>query len=235
MSLLSLDPVKLSNVPSSSDLLAAAREHINSSTTWTQKKSVGNIKIFTTKSTTNPGGPAWHCRVSEHGPDEATFDEFWQGLGVNHSLHEKEYIPEIQSAVLVTAFEPGVSEAWTMHYKLGLMVSRRTFTELVVTHLEETADTPGTPKVGWLVSIPFDASETAEHQALETKGVRGKYVSIEKLTQLEDNKVEWRMATCSTPGGWIPQFLSEMAIPGAIAKDVPHFLEWVKKNRTQAQ
>lgn len=81
-----------SDAPSSSELLAATRAHIQSTTSWTQKKSIKGVKIFTASSSINPKGPAWFCRVSEHGPEEATFDEFWQGLGVNHSIHEKEYI-----------------------------------------------------------------------------------------------------------------------------------------------
>lgn len=83
-----------------------------------------------------------------------------------------------------------VSPVWSMHYRLGLTVSNRTFTELIVTHLEEA--TPGTPKTGWLVSIPFDTTGNEGLEALETKGVRAKYVSVERLLQLDDGRVEWR-------------------------------------------
>ena len=31
----------------------------------------------------------WFCRVSEHSAEEASFDEFWFGLGTNKPEHEK--------------------------------------------------------------------------------------------------------------------------------------------------
>jgi len=230
MSLLSLSPVKLSNTPSSQELLVAARELIESTTSWTQQKVYNGVRTYTTKSAS---GPAWFCRVSEHSSEDATFDELWQGLGVNHSLNEKEYIPDLASVVLITTIEPGISEVWSLHYNLGVFVSNRTFTEVVVTHLEEAS--PGMPKTGWVISIPFDTSEKEEFQILEPKGVRGKYASVERLLQLDDGRVEWRMAVCSTAGGLIPHFIGDLAIPGQIAKDVPYVLAWLKKRREQSQ
>jgi len=56
--------------------------------------------------------------------------------------------------------------------------------------------------------------------------VKGKYVSVERFRELESESedgrggyaLEWRMATCSTPGGLIPTWISERSIPGEIMK-----------------
>lgn len=68
-----------------------------------------------------------------------------------------------------------------------------------------------------IVSIPVDLSPDPELAKLEEKGVHGRYVSIERLTELENGKVEWRMATSSKAGGLLPQSLTEMSVPSNIA------------------
>lgn len=68
-----------------------------------------------------------------------------------------------------------------------------------------------------VVSIPVDLSANEELAKIEEKGTKGRYVSVERLLELEDGKVEWRMATSSTPGGIIPSFISESSLPGQIA------------------
>jgi len=70
-----------------------------------------------------------------------------------------------------------------------------------------------------VVSIPVDLSGSGDEELakLEEKGTRGRYVSVERLVELEDGKVQWIMATSSTPGGSIPSFIAEGSIPGQIA------------------
>ena len=51
----------------------------------------------------------------------------------------------------------------------------------------------------------------------EEKGVKGRYVSVERLKELENGKIEWRMATSSSPGGSLPSFLVESTMAGQIA------------------
>lgn len=71
-----------------------------------------------------------------------------------------------------------------------------------------------------VVSIPIDLSspEDAELAKLEEKGVKGRYVSIERIVELEDGSTEWRMATSSTPGGSIPTWLAESSMAGKISE-----------------
>lgn len=93
-----------------------------------------------------------------------------------------------------------------------------------------------------IVSIPVDLTEDQDLAKFEEKGVKGRYVSVERILELEDGSIEWRMATSSTPGGSIPSFFVEKSMDGKIAEvsnpdyrwtaadsrqDVPHFMKWL--------
>lgn len=43
-----------------------------------------------------------------------------------------------------------------------------------------------------IVSLPIDLSSEPELQKLEGKGVRGRYVSVETVQELENGNCEWR-------------------------------------------
>lgn len=97
----------------------------------------------------------------------------------------------------------------------------------------------------------MDISDDPELSKLEEKGTRGHYTSVESFKELEDGRIEWRMATSSTPGGRIPNFIVESTMAGQIAavsissipastrvymsscifQDVPHFLHWLHSIR----
>ena len=46
-------------------------------------------------------------------------------------------------------------------------------------------------------------------------------MSIERIQELENGKVEWRMATSSKAGGLIPQFMTELSMGSSISKVRP--------------
>ena len=73
-----------------------------------------------------------------------------------------------------------------------------------------------------VVSIPINLSPTEDEElaALEEKGVKARYASVERILELPDDRVEWRMATSSSAGGLVPQFMNNFALPGAISKVV---------------
>jgi len=125
-----------------------------------------------------------------------------------------------------------------LHYTFGPLLAQRTFTVLLVTSMSYSS--ANDMKEGWVVSVPFDTSTDPECQQLEGMwgkggrggvGVRGKYAAVEWIREVGDGKLEWRMATTSSPGGRIPKFLAEAATPKAIARDVKHFLDWKGRNR----
>ncbi|KAF8586551.1 hypothetical protein K439DRAFT_1408716 [Ramaria rubella] len=230
---LTITPCTLSTLPPEPALIAAGKALFETLDSWKQGKTFSSssgatpYKVKTSSRPKQPGdGAAWHLRYSEH--KEGSFDEFWEGLGRNKAVKEKEFIPELNKVTLLKTISP-TEMIWTLYYKFPPPISPRVFTALQVTHLEGGDD--GKPREGWIVSLPVDVSEDADMKSKEEKGVRGKYVSVERIKEGKEGIVEWAMATSSTPGGNIPQFIAETSMPGQIYKDVPHFLEWLKKNR----
>lgn len=71
-----------------------------------------------------------------------------------------------------------------------------------------------------IVSIPIDLSSPEDEALakLEEKGTKGRYVGVERLTELESGNTEWLMATSSTPAGLIPNFLVEASMNSKISE-----------------
>jgi hypothetical protein len=81
-------------LPSDEQAVAASREVLEATKGWKKGKSYQKNTVQTYSTPKGPGdGAGWYCRVSEHTPAEATFDEFWSKIGDNHSENEKEYVP----------------------------------------------------------------------------------------------------------------------------------------------
>ncbi|KAG6376205.1 hypothetical protein JVT61DRAFT_2180 [Boletus reticuloceps] len=212
---LSITALKPQEVPSEDTIIALGKELIDSTATWKKGKTLAKGKVLTLSRPKGPGdGAPWHCRASEHTKEDATFDEFWGKLGVDKAENEKESVSSsafIDGLTRITRFiEPikkvarvkSISDTqsiWTLYYTFPPPVSPRVFTVLQTVHLVESS-----PKSGIIVSVPIDLSADEELAKIEEKGVKGRYVSVERLLELEDGKVEWRMATSSSPGGSIP-------------------------------
>lgn len=67
-----------------------------------------------------------------------------------------------------------------------------------------------------IVSVPIDISEE-DLPKIKEKGIIGRYVAVERILELGDDQVEWRMATSGTPAGLIPSFVVANSMPGQIA------------------
>ena len=106
------------------------------------------------------------------------------------------------------------------------------------------------------MSVPLTLSspEDEDLAALEEKGVKGRYASVERILELPGDKVEWRMAVSSSPGGLIPQFISDSVVPQEVSKvglnplhvdpslmvhlpgqDVPLYLKWMFANKVRTE
>jgi hypothetical protein len=70
-----------------------------------------------------------------------------------------------------------------------------------------------------IVSLSIDLTSKGDEELrqLEEKGTKGRYVSVERVMELENGNIEWRMATSSTPGGSIPSFIVESTMAKKIA------------------
>jgi len=220
-SLLTITPLKPSEIPSEEVIIEEGKKLIESTTAWKAGKTFSSVQ--TSYRAKEPGdGAPWYCRISEHTPKEATFDAFWEKLSKNKAVNEKEFMPEIKKVTKVKEISPNAS-IWTLYYTFPPPVSPRVFTELQVTHLSDS-----TPRTGIIVSLAIDLSSKEDEDLLklEEKGVKGRYVSVERIKELDNGNTEWRMATSSTPGGLLPNFLVESTMAKTIAADVPHFLKW---------
>ncbi|KAI6150715.1 hypothetical protein BKA82DRAFT_4118906 [Pisolithus tinctorius] len=224
--------VKLGDIPPESTIITLGNELLASTESWKKGKTFANGKVLTLRRLPAQGSESsCHCRVSRHDKDDATFDEFWSKLGVNKAENEKQFVGAIKQVAEVKRIS-ATQSIWTLYYTYPPPVSPRVFTVLQTTYLSSAS-----PRSGLIVSIPIDVSEDEELAKIERKGVRGRYVAVERLLELDDDKVEWRMATSATPGGMIPSFIAESSMPGQIAADVTHFLKWFRtiRNRTAVE
>ena len=59
-----------------------------------------------------------------------------------------------------------------------------------------------------MITLPIDLSSKSEKDLaeMEEKGVRGHYLSVEHIHEVDDDKIEWRRLVCVDPGGMIPRF-----------------------------
>ncbi|PFH51736.1 hypothetical protein AMATHDRAFT_141975 [Amanita thiersii Skay4041] len=210
------------DIPPEESIISAGYDLMKSTSSWKLGKTYHNVITCYRPKQLGDSAP-WHCRISEHTTDEATFDQFWDKLGRNKATNEQQFIPVIKKAMKVKALSEN-AEIWTLYYTFTPPVSPRVFTVLQVTHLNDSSSR----RTGLIVSIPVDISDVDELAKLEEKGVRGRYVSVELFTQLENGNTEWRMATSSTPGGSIPAIIAESTMPSTIAQDVPHFFKWFR-------
>jgi len=212
-----------SEIPSEEVIIEEGKKLIESTTSWTAGKTFNSVQTCYRAKGDGDGAP-WHCRISEHPPNEASFDIFWERLSKNKAINEKEFIHEIKKVTKVKEVSPNAS-IWTILYRFTPPVSPRVFTELQVVHLSET-----TPRTGIIVSLAIDLSSKGDEDLLklEETGVKGRYVSVERILELENGNTEWRLATSSTPGGSIPSFFVESSMAKKIAADVPQFLKWYR-------
>ncbi|KAF8596172.1 hypothetical protein BDV93DRAFT_528227 [Ceratobasidium sp. AG-I] len=220
----SLTPVHINNIPPLSVLLESANTLLASTVRWPPGKTYfdGAVQTFSQKTNT---GVSWHGRLSHHPIEQGTFHEFWDVIGVRHCASQEEYVPELVSATHLEPYANGDYDGWTYHYSYSPPVSPRTFTILLATSLD---DKP--PRQGWVISIPFDVGENEGLKALEERGVRGKFTSVERLMEV-DGKVEWMAVSMNQIGGSIPNFISERQMPKQLAERVPQVLEYMAARR----
>ncbi|KAJ7741588.1 hypothetical protein DFH07DRAFT_55621 [Mycena maculata] len=209
---LTITELKPSAIPSDEDVMAAADELLESTSSWKKGKTYHKqVETYSRAKAPEDGAP-WHCRVSVHKSEEATFDKLWSKLGKDKAINEKEFIPDIDKVTKVKEIS-ATQNIWTLHYKFAPPISPRVFTVVQITRLNEVS-----PRRGTIVSIPVDLTEDPELVKLEERGVKGRYVSVERILELEDGSIEWRMATSSTPGGSIPTYFVERSMNGKIAE-----------------
>jgi Protein of unknown function (DUF3074) len=63
----------------------------------------------------------------------------------------------------------------------------------------------GTKRI--VITLPIDLSSKSDKDLaeVEEKGVRGRYLSVEHIHEVDGDKIEWRRLVCVNPGGMIPK------------------------------
>ncbi|KAI9446496.1 hypothetical protein H4582DRAFT_569251 [Lactarius indigo] len=215
-------------LPSDEQVVTAGREVLEASKGWKKGKVYQKNTVRTYSRSKGPGdGASWYCRVSEHTAAEGNVRRIipLSGSGYDDDEYDR-YIDVVKKATLIKKVS-ATQEIWSSYYEFpSFGVSPRVFTVLQVTCYE-----PSSPRTGLIISIPVDLTGEPELAKLEERGVKGRYVSVESLTELPSGKTEWRMATSSSPGGRIPTLLVENTMASAISADVPHFLKWFQTVR----
>lgn len=141
-----------------------------------------------------------------------------------HTEYEKQYIHELVDyelkPVTLTPNKDYDTSTYLarLEYKFPFPLKRREFFELI--HICKSR----TQSLSYIISLSIEPNC---FQSESSQMVNARYTSVEKI--FYDNStddLEWKMATCSTPGGSIPGWVSKLSINTAIAKDVPSFLNW---------
>ncbi|KJA14821.1 hypothetical protein HYPSUDRAFT_149884 [Hypholoma sublateritium FD-334 SS-4] len=211
--LLTITPLKPSEIPPEEDIIQQGTALIEATASWKAGKTHFGVVHTSSRGKLTGDGAPWYCRTSEHKPSEITFDQLWDKLSHDKAENELQFIHEIQKVTKVQQRSP-TAAIWTLYYTFTPPVSPRVFTELQVISYSEEA-----PRTGLIVSLPIDltgAGDEALH-LLEEKGTRGRYVSVERVTELANGDTEWRMATSSTPGGSIPGFIVDSTMAKKIS------------------
>ncbi|GAA5822490.1 hypothetical protein JCM5353_000527 [Sporobolomyces roseus] len=187
-------------------------------------------QTYTSTTASPPGsgetdGFKWHARVSKH--SDLSYEQFKMGLLENHSPNEREYIEDCKKAERTQVIKEGEMEIWRMLYTMPFPTTNRSFSFLIFT--SEVPASTSSQRSFIVVSIPV-----AHPEAPPEKGyVRGRYVSVENCRETPEGVV-WTMAVASDPGGMVPAFVSEKAMPSKVSEDVPSFLKWIKKQAAPA-
>lgn len=97
-------------IPPEESIIAAGRELIESTDSWKAGKTYFT-KVKTLHSSAGPSlVGAWHCRLSEHPPNEVTFEQLWDKMANNKAVNEREYVNSgPHGLVLITTLTPSAS------------------------------------------------------------------------------------------------------------------------------
>jgi hypothetical protein len=189
------------------------------------------------------GNETWFARTSIHEnaakQGTASWEEFDNGLRVDHSQHEMDYTPDVYDAHEVMNWNSVLESSqnsiggWTdvhvsvmeMAHKIAGPINNRVFPVLVITAKKAQEFI--------VVQIPVATKSLPNakyHNVPKVTG--GMYCSVERGELVEGGaKVQWQMATASDAKGSLPMWAQKLGVPGAVVKDVGLFIGWCEKKR----
>ncbi|KAL6450056.1 hypothetical protein SBY92_001997 [Candida maltosa Xu316] len=205
-------------------ILADSKSILESVPAWPHKRTINNPSSSTIIQTkTLDDGLFWASRTTtlpySNQQQQQQLRDVIIGastIGSTHSDHEMKYIHQIKSIDVsnITTYPDGWSYRLIADYSFGMGLKQRRFIEDI--HVYEFPDS------GYVISIPHLDNDD------DDGFVRAKYHSIEKLMWDDDDEIKWIMATTSSAGGFIPDWMTNWKLPTEIAKDVPAVLHCIK-------
>ncbi|KDR72990.1 hypothetical protein GALMADRAFT_744127 [Galerina marginata CBS 339.88] len=201
----SLTPNRPSQIPSDDILIKNAQTLLEATLTWQAGKTYQGVKTFVHLEYDQVAKTSytWHCIVSEHHKDEVSFHRLWSKLGRNKAWNRRSYgtgVAKVTRVKYISEWQ-GI---WTMLYNHPPPMSRRVYTVYQASWLLEYSHR----RRGIMITLPINllSQSSSDLAELEDKGVKGRYVGVEHLQEMEGNLVEWRRVSCMDPGGLIPKF-----------------------------
>ncbi|ANZ74369.1 BA75_01808T0 [Komagataella pastoris] len=171
-----------------------------------------------------------------------------------HTYYEKQYMGKLVESFVVLK---GAPEPWycvELNYNLGPLLKTRKFYEYIRVLPPLKQDESSKVKLfgkesGFIVSVPADIEEIqqrlrsnddsnlhSDSVPTDSKNSRNwvyaQYSSVETIGHSNDSQdLIWNMATSSNAGGFVPNFITALALPRTIAQDVPHLLRWIASEK----
>lgn len=188
----------------------------------------------------NLNGDFWVSRVNEFkefsGAEKAEIHKdlvkyvvgSLDSLQNTHTEFEKQYVHEVhdyklQEIQLENGNYATHSYLAKVYYHFQFPLSKRVFYEVV--HIVKAKD----DSWAYVISLPV-VPEVTKATASDRHFTTGTYASLERFVyDKEKESLKWSMCTSSSPGGFIPDWLTNRSVGAAVAKDVPNFLNWSKK------
>lgn len=207
---------------------------------YTYTLDSGRLVAVQLYSTENLNGDFWISRVNDFSEFSASekadihkdFLRYVVGsmgsLKDTHTEFEKQYVHEVHDYTLQPVelknddYETH-SYLAKVYYQFPFPLSKRVFYEVV--HIVKARD----DSWGYVISLPV-APGVTKVTASDRQLTTGTYVSLERFVyDKEKGSLKWSMCTSSSPGGMVPDWLTKRSVGGAVAKDVPNFLNWSEK------
>ncbi|PPQ66693.1 hypothetical protein CVT26_009553 [Gymnopilus dilepis] len=234
----SLTPLKISSepdllmllgdIPPENELLSDAQTVLDASLDWTLRKAYPNGKAYfhlefdSGKKKTH----TWHCVVTELHRDEVSFGQLWAKLGRNKAYNQRRYVAGIDKVTRVKYISESQS-IWTTLFIHPPPMSPRVYTS----HHSRATNLPIRKRI--VVTLPIDlSSKTAgELSELEEKGIKGRYVSIEHIREIDGDLLEWRQIVGVDARGLIPKFWVHRKMGKNLLQEFSACVEWLKNSR----
>lgn len=151
-----------------------------------------------------------------------------------HTHHEQKYIEDLEH-LSVQPLPPQEAPAgydafaYTTQvvYRLQFPLSKRVFNEVVIVYRSHGG---AGPKRAYIVTFPIAPRLFVGGEEANRTHVVATYSSVEEVVyDPATTALRWTMATTASPNGFVPNFVANMGMNPAVAKDVPSFMNWLKQ------